>query len=193
MNFPFDNVKAVQAACQFIRRDGGRINVMKLVKLLYLLDRLSLERRDVPVIGGRYYSMRNGPVMSEVLDLINSGKLFGEKESIWEGFITDRENHEVGLRVGDIPTDELSEAELDLIEEIWTEHGGKNQWELSQWCHENCAEWRPLDESREIISLGDIGRALGLSGERVEEMDACAQEDRFIARALSSPNPVPTR
>jgi hypothetical protein len=162
---------------------------MKLVKLLYLLDRLSFERRNIPVIGGRYYSMRNGPVLSEVLDLINSGRLFGEPESLWERFITDRENHEVGLTClpADTPRDELSEAELGLIEEVWREHGTKDQWELSQWCHENCAEWVRLDESREIITLKDICDALGLSRERMREMEDCAQEDRFISHALSSP------
>lgn len=185
MNFPFNTRKATQAACQFIRRDGGRISIMKLVKLLYLLDRLSLERRNVPVLGGRYYSMRNGPVLSEALDLINSGSLYGERESIWEDFITDRENHEIGLLREDIQTDELSEAELELVEEVWHEHGGKDQWELRVWCHQNCAEWSPLEEGRANIFLEDIAEALGMSGERADQLKSNATEDWFISRTLS--------
>ena len=49
------NVKATSlatdASLQFIAREGGRINVMKLIKLIYLLDRLSIQRRSVPLRG----------------------------------------------------------------------------------------------------------------------------------------------
>jgi len=54
MNFRFHIGKATEAACLFLDRGGGRMNIMKLVKLLYLLDRLSLDRRGIPVVGGDY-------------------------------------------------------------------------------------------------------------------------------------------
>ena len=54
MNFRFNIGKATEAACLFLERAGGRMNIMKLVKLLYLLDRLSLDRRGIPVVGGDY-------------------------------------------------------------------------------------------------------------------------------------------
>jgi hypothetical protein len=62
MNFRFHIGKATEAACLFLERGGGQMNIMKLVKLLYLLDRLSLDRRGIPVCGGDYLSMRKGPV-----------------------------------------------------------------------------------------------------------------------------------
>jgi hypothetical protein len=43
MNFRFHIGKATEAACLFLERGGGQMNIMKLVKLLYLLDRCSLE------------------------------------------------------------------------------------------------------------------------------------------------------
>lgn len=52
MNFRFNIGKATEAGCLFLERGGGRMNVMKLAKLMYLLDRLSLDRRGVPVAGG---------------------------------------------------------------------------------------------------------------------------------------------
>ncbi|MSU62857.1 MAG: DUF4065 domain-containing protein, partial [Pedosphaera sp.] len=70
MNFSFNIRKATEVATQFLQRGGGTINTMKLVKLIYLLDRLSLDRRGIPVVGGDYLSMRNGPVVSEVLAAI---------------------------------------------------------------------------------------------------------------------------
>ena len=69
MNFRFHIGKATEAGCLLLERAGGQMNIMKLVKLMYLLDRLSLDRRGVPVAGGDYLSMRNGPVTSELLGL----------------------------------------------------------------------------------------------------------------------------
>jgi hypothetical protein len=68
MNFRFQIGKATETACEFLERAGGQINVMKLMNLCYLLDRLLLDRRGIPVVGGDYLSMRNGPVTSELLD-----------------------------------------------------------------------------------------------------------------------------
>ena len=97
MNFRFNIGKATEAGCLFLERAGGRMNIMKLVKLMYLLDRLSLDRRGVPVAGGDYLSMRNGPVTSELLDLINAGRLFGEPDQRWEQCVTDRRDHDIKL------------------------------------------------------------------------------------------------
>jgi uncharacterized phage-associated protein len=77
MNHRFDARKATQVAGWFIQREGGEIQIMKLAKLVYLLDRLSLQRRGLAVGGGDCLSMKNGPVTSELLDLINAGTLDG--------------------------------------------------------------------------------------------------------------------
>ncbi len=123
-----------------LERAGGRMNIMKLVKLMYLLDRLSLDRRGVPMARGDYLSMRNGPVTSELLDLINSGRLFGEPDQRWEQNVSDRRDHDVKLE--QMPAREhLSDAEAALLDEIWREHGSKDQWQLVDWCHAQCKEW----------------------------------------------------
>jgi len=41
--------------------------------------------------------MRNGPVVSEVLDLMNSGRLAGEDDPRWQQRVSDRLNHDVHL------------------------------------------------------------------------------------------------
>src|SRR5947209_9878887 len=97
MNFRFNIGKATEAACLFLERAGGRMNIMKLVKLMYLLERLSLDQRGLPVTGGDYLSMRNGPVTSEILDLINAGRLMGETDQRWEQCVSDRKDHDVKL------------------------------------------------------------------------------------------------
>jgi uncharacterized phage-associated protein len=169
MNFRFNLSKATESACWFLEHGGGRMNVMKLVKLMYLLDRLSLDRRNSPVSGGDYLSMRNGPVTSEMLDLINSGRLIGESDRRWEECVSNRTNHEVSLEK--MPAREhLSESEILLIDEIWAEHGAKDQWQLVDWCHHHCKEWVPVASGCAPIAVEQVGIALGKSPEQVARL-----------------------
>lgn len=169
MNFRFHIGKATEAGCLFLERAGGRMNIMKLVKLMYLLDRLSLDRRGVPVAGGDYLSMRNGPVTSEVLDLINAGRLFGEPDQRWEQSVSDRRDHDVKLE--QMPAREhLSDAEAALLDEIWREHGSKDQWQLVDWCHAHCKEWTPVTNGCAPIAVEQIGMALGKTPQQIQRL-----------------------
>lgn len=87
--------------------------------------------------------MRNGPVIGELLDLINAGALAGEKESKWEELLSDRKNHQIALR-GKSEYENLSPSELSLIDEIYAQYGKMDQWQIRDWCHKFCAEWTPL-------------------------------------------------
>ena len=184
VNFPFDITKAIEVSCQFLKREGGSINIMKLIKLVYLLDRLSVARRGIPVVGGAYFSLPNGPVTSEFLDVINSGRLWGVKECHWDEFISDRENHQVKM-IKDAPRDHISDSEVDLIDAVYQEHGQKDQWQLRDWCHEHCDEWTPLEQGRERISFDRIARALGKSDDQIARLTEQAQELHFLSTAFS--------
>jgi uncharacterized phage-associated protein len=181
MNFRFEARKATEVACAFIKLEGGQINIMKLVKLIYLLDRLSIDRRGIPVVGGRYFSMRNGPVISEVLDLINAGAVEGSKDCRWNEYITARQGYDVGFN-GEFEPENLAPSVMQLVQEIHKEHGQRDQWQLSDWCHQRCEEWTPLDEGRQMISVEQIGRALGKSDMDIVRLAEDAQESLCFAR-----------
>ncbi|MCX7011799.1 MAG: Panacea domain-containing protein [Candidatus Sumerlaeota bacterium] len=183
MHIRCDVAKATEAACQFLRRAGGTMSVLKLVKMVYLLDRLSIQRRGIPVVGGTYFSLRNGPMTSEVLDLINAGRLWGAEEGQWEELISDRQGHLVSLR-GAAPREHLSDSEVALIEEVHSEHGAKDQWALCDWCHEHCEEWSPLEDGRDLISIERIAQAVGKTGEEIERMKEEIAETSFLEAAL---------
>jgi len=186
VNFRFDVEKATEASLQFIAREGGRINVMKLIKLIYLLDRLSIQRRSIPVVGGIYFSMRNGPVTSELLDLVNAGELAGEEGSRWEALIADRKNHEIAIRgSASLERDSLSDSEIELIDEIYAEHGAKDQWQLRDWCHERCGEWTPLQNGRERIDIEELAVNAGHSQREALRIADGARETNLLARAFA--------
>ncbi len=70
MMLRFNERRATEAAAKFLKLRGGRMSYLKLIKLLYLLDREALLRWGRPVTTDRYVSMDNGPVVSRIYDLI---------------------------------------------------------------------------------------------------------------------------
>jgi hypothetical protein len=122
-----------------------------------------------------YLSMRNGSVTSEVLDLVNAGRLAGEGDRPWEECIGARTNHEVKLEQQPA-REHLSDAEVLLLDEVWAEHGGKDQWQLVDWCHVHCREWVPVANGCAPISVEQVGMALGKNAEQVARLRQEAAE-----------------
>lgn len=137
----FREDKATQAAALLLRWAGGSMNYMKLIKLLYLADRAALVRWGRPITFARAVSMKHGPVLSEVLDLINEGNPPGTL-SLWNRAISSPANYEVRLR-GDCPADDLSDAEEGVLADVFREYGRLDPWPLVDLLHGTLPEWIP--------------------------------------------------
>lgn len=170
MKTPFDITKAAQVAHLFITREGVEIEILKLAKLIYLADRLSLEKRRVPVVGGSFYSLKHGPVSSEVLDLINDGTREGN--SPWELLISDRANHLVATSRELLEYDALSASELRLLEEIWQKIGALDKWDLVEWTHQHCEEWSDPSGGRLEISARKLAESFGWKPSEIDDFES---------------------
>ncbi|MEE9615036.1 MAG: Panacea domain-containing protein [Thermodesulfobacteriota bacterium] len=172
--FEFNEKKATQVAALFLKKSGGKMNYMKLIKLLYLADRKSLEYWERPLTTDSYYSMEHGPILSKVLDWINNGERLGE-ETYWHGFISGPSNYEISLLAeAEMEDDELSRREKDLIGSIFEEYKTKDQWEMVDICHEILPEWEDPGRTSLQIDIKDIFRALGKT-----EIEIAAIEDEI--------------
>ena len=65
---------------------------------------------------------------------------------------------------------------MKLLDEIWAQHGGKDQWQLVEWCHTHCGEWTPLARGCAPIAVERIGQALGKPPEVVQQLAREAAE-----------------
>jgi len=52
----------------------------------------------------------------------------------------------------------LSDVEVALLDELWQEHGAKDQWQLVDWCHAHCKEWTPLANGCAPIAVKQMAR-----------------------------------
>lgn len=165
----YNSRKSAQVAAFFSIMEGGAISVLKLVKLVYLSDRKFLEKFDSLMLDDCFVSMDHGPVSSITYNYINGTY---EDNAAWLEFVNDREKNLVGVASEDVSIDsldELSRAEVKTLNEVWAEHGKKTPWQLREWTHHNCPEWRDPKGSSLPISYREILDALGKENSDVLE------------------------
>ena len=180
----FNERRATEAAAEFLKLRGGRMSYLKLIKLLYLLDREALLRWGRPVTTDRYVAMNNGPVVSRIHDMIRDEPAPGTV-SIWRQFISAPANYEVTL-AAEPERDELSRAEESLIEEVFSRYGKLSRWDLVNLSHE-LPEWQDPNGSAIPIQYRDILRA----GNKTEgEIATVEAELESLAAAEAMLQPV---
>jgi len=162
----YNERKATQVAASFIKLCGGKLNYMKLIKLMYLAEREALLNWGRPITYDSYFSLKHGPILSTTLDLINEGKQ-PDLEYIWFKYISAPNDYEVIL-YEDCPCDDLSEAEESLINLIFQKYGHFGKWELVDLLHSVLPEWKNPNGSSIPITYRDILIAGGKSEEEIK-------------------------
>jgi uncharacterized phage-associated protein len=178
----FKERKAAQMAAFLLDRAGGKLNVLKLTKLLYLAERESMKAHGIQISGDRMVSMPKGPVLSQTLDL-TSGHTISQD---WEALIEDREQHDVTLRKTVTREDfkDMSDATLTVLESVWAEFGNKDQWELVDFTHDHCAEWEDPNGSSLPIPAKRVFAAVGMDHETAEFMAKELQAQNYFDSIL---------
>jgi len=177
----FDETKATQIAAYFLKLRGGQMHYIKLIKLMYMTDREGLLRWGLPISTDRHISMKNGPVLSNVFNLITDDR----PKPFWSQFISPpMGDYEVRL-LQEAPTDSLSRAEENLMQEVFAQFGHRNRWDLIENVMHNLPEWRDPGNSSLPIQIRDILKAGGESEQEIravlKELQSFAHDEERIA------------
>ena len=159
----YNPAKAAQIIAYFALKSRSRsINVLAAMKLVYLSDRESLKRYGLPMLDEPRVSMKFGPVNSTTYDYAKGE----EEDKQWSAVLTDRAHHMIGVKSNITPDDldELSDAEVNTLDEIWAQFGSMSQWELANWTHDkdNVPEWQDPNRSSSAIRLERLLKAVGI-------------------------------
>lgn len=153
ISFIFDEGKAAEAASYLLSLNGGEMNYMKLIKLLYIADRTSLSRYYYPITTDCYFSLKLGPVTSNILDCIKYADS-RDPDTPWNSLIEKSGQYDVKLRKAFQPCF-TSQEELDTLKEVYEEHKNEGQFDLSELSH-TFPEWSNPGNSRKPITIEDI-------------------------------------
>lgn len=183
ITFKFNERKTTQIAALFIKKHGKALNYTKLIKLLYLTDREALSCWERPLTGDSYVSMPKGPVLSQTYDLINYPD-FLDNKSYWHKFIS-KTSYDVSL-IDEPDIDELSEREMNLIEQIYHQYKDKDWREMIDICHKCCPEWEHPGDTSIPIRIEDILREFKKTEKEIEIIDEEASNLKYFDFVLSS-------
>lgn len=178
--FFFDLEKAITASAYLCKKAGGKLDILKLIKMLYWADRLALQRWMRSITGDAMVSMTNGPVLSRIYNLAD-GKtttklghsLHNEKDlETWRAVFRPRnhtsgtEQHSIQL-LKEVENEVLSEAEIEALDQAFATIS-KVRGKLSDWMHKNCPEWEDPSGSQKSINPKKIFIAGGASEKDAE-------------------------
>jgi antitoxin SocA-like protein len=170
----FDTRKAAQVVAFFALKAGGKINILRATKLVYLADRMSMEKRDHAITGDNYVSMYFGPVNTNTYDYMN-GRASGRQDE-WSAFIGKRIEHELPIAKGVTldSLDELSRGDIKMLEETWAKFSDIERFELADWTHRFCPEWQNPGASSIPIDFSTVYKKLNKAdpAEMAEEIQA---------------------
>ncbi len=182
----FNEKKAAQVAAFFLQAGGSKLSLLKLMKLMYLAERRSLEKYGEPMIGDRLCSMEHGPILSHTLNHMN-----GLRESSpdgWDSWISDRANHELALvkPITDVRNDLdlLSDADIEILEELWNGFGALTAFELRDYTHDACAEWEDPENSSIPIPYSRLLRCVGYDTNVARELEQRMLAQRRVDQAF---------
>lgn len=182
----FSEEKVAQMAAYLLSKGGGRMAYLKLIKLLYLSDRQSMDTHGDSISGDRFVAMKHGPVLSQTYDLVKNG---GEEESGWNHWIRGADNYEVALKpqtISVVDLDELSEADIEILDSIMAEFGHMTKYQIRDFTHDNCAEWQDPGCTSVAITPYATFTALGRTPAVATVLQERIFEREQLDRTLSS-------
>ena len=183
----YSEKRAAQTAAFFISRAGGTIEILKLMKLMYLAERESLARYGEPIMGDVLVSMKHGPVLSKTLDHING--FTDSEDGGWESWINARAGHQLGLQPAHDPADEftqLSDAEMEILDFIWDKFGKYDKYKLRDITHQICLEWEDPGETSQLIPYSRVLNWVGHKPEVVRELEQRMHDEEELDKMFSS-------
>ena len=162
------------------------MNTLKLMKLLYLAERESLRRYGTSMTGDHVVSMDHGMVLSKTLDLARETAIDAHRGG-WYAMIARHGEHDLELAQDSHPDelDELSQADLDILESVWQEFGHMSQWEIRDHVH-TLPEWKDPHGTSTPVHPKDLFKFLGYSENEAEELSKQREKEEMIDATFQS-------
>jgi uncharacterized phage-associated protein len=162
--------------------NGGGIDILPLMKVLYLSDKDLLRDYGRTISGDTHCSMRMGPVLSGAYNLCRGKDSDVEKQKEWSAaFQTDGNT----LRpVAKVNTDVLAPVEEEILHTRTSFVMGLfAKGNLEDWMHANCPEWEDVSKSVKKSRPLSISRIVEIGlGKNPVESSAVASAEAYAVR-----------
>ncbi len=165
MQLKFDIRKTIAAVAFLMDREGGQLDMFLGLKMLYLADKEALIRWGKTITGDSFVSMPKGPVLSIVYNLFKKDGP-PEYQREWDASFTERVNHSIRL-LKPVEVEILSEREMERLEEARNQIHKFAPWDVADWLHDTCPEWKDPQGSSIPIDPDVILKNAGRTEEEI--------------------------
>jgi hypothetical protein len=180
--------KLIQVCNYLLKKNNFKLSYTKLIKLLYLADKETLDATGSSITGDTYVSMSNGPVLSQLYDLIRGKYRDRDAQTLWNSrFMAD--GYDLIAVTDRIPCGELSKGEMNILDNVYDRFRDSDYNGMIRYVHANCPEWKDPDGSSAPIAMEDILKSLGKTEQEIEwilDDQRAFEEENAIFESLSS-------
>ena len=183
IQYKFDRSKAI-ASILYVANILNRVDFHKLSKILYFAERKHLARFGRPITGDWYIAMRNGPVPSNIYDYLKivKGETSNKDESLKTYFEVEGAYFVTAKEQAD--KDELSETDLECLDESIKENRNLSFETLTNKSHDSAWKNAPGDEKIDFI---EIAKAEGADQEMIEYIQDVVENRNLIFNDCPKP------
>jgi uncharacterized phage-associated protein len=167
---------------------GDAMDYVKLLKLVYLADRESLSRYNIPISYDDYQPLKRGPVPDDIHQVLERRE---HTSSGWNGIIdvigeNKADRYVSTLIEEDEAVSSLSDASIAILENVFKTHRSKSRQDIILYTHENCPEWDKADKrSAKRLTYENILVELGRSPDEAIEIATSIRAYRAEQAALA--------
>ena len=141
MSLSIAHRKAAQALNYFARQDGGCINKLKALKLLFFADRYHLRKFGRPVSECTYFAITHGPVASEAKHIAEEADQLPPKALAYARKFIRKKGDYYCATVADIDPSVLSVSDREALDFAWRNFGRFSKYQLRDITH-HYPEWK---------------------------------------------------
>lgn len=183
IRFRFDEVRTTEAASLLLKWGGGKMTRLRLIKLLYFADRDCILKFGHPICGGKYVSMKHGPVLSDLYNIITNN-LWTESQGFWEEHFANSGPRDIEL-IREPKPQKLSRAQISALQGVFERLKDLSDWQIRDLGHE-LPEYEDPGKSSLPIPVKRILTVEGKSEQQIkdvaEDASALSCADKFLAK-----------
>ena len=137
----FDYKKAVQAINYLAEKEGGKIDKMKLIKLIYLAERYHLRKYGRPITNDTYLAMEYGAVGSSIKDIVGFTDFLPKLELEYTSkYLAEKAQNGI-MSIKEADTDVFSDSDIEALDFSYRNFGDIPPFELVKLVHKY-PEWK---------------------------------------------------
>lgn len=179
MKFHYNPRKATQAAAYLVRLNGDRMDLWRMLKLIYLFDRFSLIESGSTITGDVLDNLPHGGTPSQIYDNTKPHRDARFKDAVWGEYLSENISNEIRLLQRDFDADELSDFDRAVIEKVWNEFKAFSNRRLYSYVH-SLPEFKDPQGRSARVDPEEILRYAKWSDEDIQRADRDAKRELIL-------------